>query len=269
MSPSLLFSAVAEEVRDANRKRRAAHKHAKHLKQLEHMRLNRSKELLKISKELGELNRELNDEAGPLIKALTSQEQILEIYCLEISQSQSLSKDLKRKRAVGKQGGSSQWESWLVLLVCELLIIGITPTAIPSSIYTLYEMLTDVEPTEVPFVSFIRLCRTVVQVVGETIATWKLAVADYWRQIFTDATSRRQCEFQALVVGLMDEDGFMDLVIFSSCIFLENETSQTTFDTILDKVSIFLMFVFHFHKHLLPASFLSLISSFQNTAKLS
>ena len=67
----------------------------------------------------------------------------------------------------------------------------------------------------------------------------------------------------------MDKDGLMDPVIVSSCIFLENETSQTTFDTIVDKVSIFLMFVLYFHKHILPAYFLSLISYFQTTAKLS
>ena len=58
-----------------------------------------------------------------------------------------------------------------------------------------------------------------VQVVGETIAAWKLADAESWRQIFTGATSRRQCEFQALVVGLMDEDGLLDPVIVSYCIF--------------------------------------------------
>ena len=104
--------------------------------------------------------------------------------------------------------------------------------------------------------SFIRRCCTVVQVVGETIPAWKLADADSWRQIFTDATSRRQFEFQALFVGLMDENGLLDPVIVSSCIFLENETSQTTFDTIVDKVSIFLMCVFHYHKQLLPSYFL-------------
>ena len=67
----------------------------------------------------------------------------------------------------------------------------------------------------------------------------------------------------------MDKDGLLDPVIVSSCIFLENETSLTTFGTIVDKVSIFLMFVFHFHKQLLPANFLSLISYFQTIAKLS
>ena len=97
---------------------------------------------------------------------------------------------------------------------------------------------------------------------GETIAAWKLEDADLWRRIFTDATSFHQCAFLALVVGLMDEYGFLDPVIVSSFIFLENETSLRTFDTIVDKVSIFLMFVSHFHKQLLPANFLSLISYF-------
>ena len=88
---------------------------------------------------------------------------------------------------------------------------------------------------------------------------WKLEDAESWRQIFTDTTSCPQCSFKALVVGIMDEDGLLDPVIVSSCIFLENETSQTTFDTIVDKVSIFLMFVFHFYTQLLPDSFLYLI----------
>ena len=104
---------------------------------------------------------------------------------------------------------------------------------------------------------------------GETIAVWKLVDADSWHQIFTDVTSCRQCAFQELVVGIMDKDRLLDPGIVSSYIFLENETSQTTFDTIVDIVSIFLMFVFHFHKQLLPAYFLSLISYFQTTAKLS
>ena len=94
---------LAEEVRDDNRKRRAAHNHAKQFKQLAHRWLKRLKELLKRLKELRELNQELNDESGSLIKALTSQKQILERYCLEISQLQLFSRDLKRKRAVEKR----------------------------------------------------------------------------------------------------------------------------------------------------------------------
>ena len=113
-----------EEVMDADHNRRVAHKHAKDFKQLAHRRLKRSKELLKRSNELCELNRELNSEASYLIKALNSQEQILERYCLNILQSQSFSRYLKRKRAVKIKVGLSQWDSWVVLIICELLIMG-------------------------------------------------------------------------------------------------------------------------------------------------
>ena len=68
---------LAEEVRDANRKRRAAHIYAKQFKKLAHRRIKRSKELIKRLNELGELNRELKYEAGSFIKALTAQELIL------------------------------------------------------------------------------------------------------------------------------------------------------------------------------------------------
>ena len=90
---------LAKEVRDANCKRRDDHNHAKHFKKLAHRRIKRSKELLKRSNELVELNRDMNDEAGSLIKDLTAQEQILERYCLKISKSRSISRDLKIKRA--------------------------------------------------------------------------------------------------------------------------------------------------------------------------
>ena len=73
---------LSEEVRDTNRKRRDDQKHAKHFKQLAHRRLKRSKELVKRLNELGELNRELKDEAGSLIEDITEQEQILERYRL-------------------------------------------------------------------------------------------------------------------------------------------------------------------------------------------
>ena len=104
---------LAEEVRDVDRKRRAAYNHAKHFKQLAHRRLKSSKELIKRSNELDELNIDLNDEAGSLIKDLSSQEQILKIYCLDILQSQSFSRELKRKwlleKRVVTQSGRVGW----------------------------------------------------------------------------------------------------------------------------------------------------------------
>ena len=77
----------------------------------------------------------------------------------------------------------------------------------------------------------------IVQVIGETIAAIKLASAEKWDQLWTDATTQRQCPFQALIIGLMDSEKKLDPVTVSSCIFLEDETAETTVESILAKVS--------------------------------
>ena len=143
---------------------------------------------------------------------------------------------MKKARDKGKRGGSGRWEFWVVQLICELLVIGIPPTSIPESIATVYETLYGFSPEQVPSINFIRYCRTVVQVIGETIAAIKLGRADVYKQLFTDATSRRQTPFQALIIGLMGEDFELDPVIVSSCIFLDDERAETVAAAIVDKV---------------------------------
>ncbi len=93
------------------------------------------------------------------------------------------------------------------------------------------------EPDEVPQVSFVRQCSVIVQVIGKTIAAIKLASADKWDQLWTDATTWRQCPFQALIIGLMDSEKKLDPATVSSCIFLEDDTAETTIESILAKVS--------------------------------
>jgi hypothetical protein len=93
------------------------------------------------------------------------------------------------------------------------------------------------EPDEVPQISFVRQCRVIVQVIGETITAIKLASAKKWDQLWTNATTRRRYPFQALIVGLMDSEKKLDPVTVSSCIFLEDETTENTVESILAKVS--------------------------------
>ena len=52
----------------------------------------------------------------------------------------------------------------------------------------------------------------------------RLAKAVKWNQLFTDATSCWHISFQALLVGIMDDDGMIDQLVVSSCIFMEDET---------------------------------------------
>ena len=78
----------------------------------------------------------------------------------------------------------------------------------------------------------------------------KLDKAVKWNQLFTDTTSHRQISFQALLVGIMDDDGMIDLVVVSSCIFMEDETSETEARCVIDKArdtlcdSVLILFAF-------------------------
>ena len=72
---------------------------------------------------------------------------------------------------------------------------------------------------------------------GETITALKLARAPNWKQLWTDATTRRQIPFTALIIGLLGDDDKIDPVVVSSCIFMENEKSETGAAGIVTKVS--------------------------------
>ena len=115
---------------------------------------------------------------------------------------------------------------------------GTTPSAIPTNIQTMYETLYSEKPEELPSVNFVRRCRVVVEIIGETIAAIKLASAENWKwkQLWTDATTRRQIPFTALVIGLLGDEDNIDPVVVSSCIFMEDEKSDTQADGILAKI---------------------------------
>ena len=114
---------------------------------------------------------------------------------------------------------------------------GTPPTAVPLAMQMMYQMWTGDTPGELPLVSFVRTCRVVVEVIGEMIAAMKLADAPTWSQLWTDGTTRRQIPFTALVVDLMGDDEDIDPVVVLSCIFMEDERSETQADGILNRVS--------------------------------
>ena len=134
----------------------------------------------------------------------------------------------------------------VVLLCCELLVAGVPPSAIPKSIMTIYNCLYGENPRQVPSKNFVRQCRSVVEIVGETIVAMKLASAPSWDQTNYDATSRRQNAFQCLIVSVMGANNVLESLVVSSCIFLIDETAETTIDSLFDKVcpSVLYLFVF-------------------------
>ena len=106
---------------------------------------------------------------------------------------------------------------------------------------TLYGKPLDEPP---PSISYVRSCRVIVEVIGETITAIKLTRAATWNQLWTNTTTRRQIPFTAVIVGLIEDDDTIDPVVVLSCIFLmENEKSDTGATGIVTKVSVCVMCV--------------------------
>ena len=91
--------------------------------------------------------------------------------------------------------------------------------------------------TELPYVSYVRECCTVLQILNDLISTYKPGMNNTWKQLCTDGTTRQQIGFQSLAIGLLTEKGF-ESVIKTSCIFMDDETSEIQVKGIEDKVSI-------------------------------
>ena len=148
-----------------------------------------------------------------------------------------MKKEWADETAKAKKGGRKRWPVWVVQLICELLVNGTPPTAVPGNIQIMYETLYGEKTEDLPSDSFVRSCRPVVEVIGETIAAIKLANAGDWDQLWTDATTRRQIPFTALIIGVLENSDKIDPIVVSSCIFMEDETSDSQADGIVKKVS--------------------------------
>ena len=100
----------------------------------------------------------------------------------------------------------------IVLLICEMLVNGTHPSAVPANIQTSCAAFTGVEADELPSVNFVCECRVVLQNLNKTLSALRLGSADTCHQVFIDGTSRRKIAMQNLFVALM-EDVHLDAVI--------------------------------------------------------
>ncbi len=178
----------------------------------------------------------LKDELTRVLRAQQAQEAQLNEYKSMVKKYQSSKRDLTFVSKAGRRRGAI-WPLWVTEVYCELLVSGSSPSAIPSSILTLFAALYGKEPTQIPSLNYVRQCRVLVQIISETITAMKLAACPNWAQIFFDATTRRQVPFSAVVISLMGDDPeTIDPVIVSSCVILEDETSETQVDGIVTRV---------------------------------
>ena len=152
-----------------------------------------------------------------------------------LERMQTIKLEIKRQRLVGRQGGSGKWSVHIVMLICKLLVNSTPPSAVPANIQTASAAFTGAEARKFPSIDFVRKCRIVLQNLNKTLVALRLGNTSTWRQFFNDGTTQRQIAFQNLVIALR-EDGKLDPVIVSSCMILEDETSETEVKSIVDMV---------------------------------
>ena len=177
---------------------------------------------------LGALTDELADTESNLVVETCRREQLERL--------QVIGKEIKRERTLGRRGGRARWPVHVVLLICELLTVGIPPSAISGTLQVTHRAFKGCELRELPQPDFVRKCRTVLDNLNSMLAAKRLGEARTWHQLFTDGTTRRQIAFQNLVIGLVDSEDKFDSVIASSCIFVEDESSATQVEAIKSKV---------------------------------
>ena len=186
----------------------------------------RKSELLKA--EVGELK----DKNAELSHELVARNRLIEEFKIQ-SEGRLVLKKVSRKG--GGRGGLS-WERPVVQLICELLVIGVIPSQIRETLGTVYEHMYGKTTDDLPSVDFIRKQRIVVQVLAETMSAMRLASAPKWDQGHLDATSRGQSEFEAFIVGVLDDDLVMEHITVSACIILEDGTAECTANSMFNKV---------------------------------
>ena len=141
-------------------------------------------------------------------------------------------------KSISNKGGQRTWPTWMWILIMEQLVSSTPPTAIVANILSVIKVMApNMEVNELPSISTVRKGRTLLDGVCSTLAAYKLAKADTWKQLHTDGTSRRQITVQNLIVSLKTEDGKLDPVLLTTSILAENESSEVVCDSILDTIS--------------------------------
>ena len=145
---------LVDEVKNANLTKRTAIKLYEKSKEVATRRLGQ----LRQEKEQ---KNELKDEITHVLRALEAQEAQLNEYKSMAETLKSSKQNLSREVKAGRRGGAL-WPLWVTEVCCELLVNGSPPSAIPSSIGTLFAMLYRKEPTIIPSLNFVRQCRVLV-----------------------------------------------------------------------------------------------------------
>ena len=156
--------------------------------------------------------RDLNNagkEVKTLRRALGEMNNLLEESQKKISELETAAPIKEVKRVRKGRGGVSVWPTYMWDVIMEQLVNGTPPSAVHDNINLHIDVFAPGTAIhELPSLWTIRRARTVLLVICQTLAVYRLAKADRWGQLFTDATSRRQVTFQNLLISVEEDEMF-------------------------------------------------------------
>ena len=168
---------MAEEVLDAKRATNMAMTKARDNKNLAENHLTKLNQLKTLVKDVKD---DLADKSH-----LRNKLENMGITCQEI----------RKERLIGRCCEQSHWPLHICILVCELLCNGVPPACVRETLQTTSSYFTGSVVTKLPSVSYMRECRTVLQILNDLLGAYKLRMNSTWNQLRTNGNTRRQIGF--------------------------------------------------------------------------
>ncbi len=138
---------MSDEVSDAKKKTQRAIKKTRHAKAEKKKVTTLATKRLLMLKELKSNLHELKDKLADESQKRAALEQ-MSIVQLQI----------KRQRKIGCRGGSGSWPVPVVQLICELLVNGTPPSAVPLNIQSMNATINGCNISELPSINFVWEC---------------------------------------------------------------------------------------------------------------
>ena len=121
----------------------------------------------------------------------------------------------------------------------EQLINGTPLSSIPPNILSQADLampMVKVIVQELPRINFIWLCWTIIRIIGDTLAAYRIGKVDKWDQLFSDGIVRRQTALKKMVISVINEEHLCPLIL-STSIILKGETSEQKVDTVMSTIT--------------------------------
>ena len=205
-----IMNNLLDEVKEVNKLSRAAAKKSKNAEEVASSRLENVKALREKMSALGSA---LDDEVSEK-RELEKTVQDLKEDISDSTPEPTLFKKVMKHG--GKRGGAHYtWPLKLVQMIMEMLVNGTPPASIAENMLTMSRLMS-IEVSELPSDTFIRECRTYIQIVCTTLVAYQLGLAKIWGQLFSDGTSRKQISLQNLVLSFPKDGKFRSLILSTS-----------------------------------------------------